>query len=103
MGTYQCPTNINELKKAQQDLQYHATFDEMTGLTNRCTGVMLRRRDMARVKRTDQPPTVCYADLDNLKAVNDQYGHQEGDWMIPAQPRTRSEVITQDGLMTQNL
>lgn len=83
-------TNITELKKAQQTLQYYATFDEMTGLVNRRTGLMLLDKEVERAQRKRIALTVCYADLDGLKAVNDRYGHHEGDWMI----RTMSKVLS---------
>lgn len=82
-------TNIAELKRAQQTLQHYATFDEMTGLMNRRTGMMLLGKSMARVRRDGGTLTVCYADLDSLKAANDRFGHSEGDWLI----RTVAQVL----------
>lgn len=75
-------TDISELKKAQESLKYHATFDEMTGLINRRTGLLMLASEMERSHRDRHPLSVCFVDLDGLKAVNDQYGHREGDWMI---------------------
>jgi diguanylate cyclase (GGDEF)-like protein/PAS domain S-box-containing protein len=75
-------TNITEIKKAQQTLQYYATFDEMTDLVNRRTGLLMLATEMGRAARDAHPLTVCFADLDGLKNINDQYGHHEGDWMI---------------------
>ena len=81
--------NITELENAQQTLQYYATFDEMTGLLNRRTGLMFLEKALERVKRQGAPLIVCYADIDGLKTTNDKYGHHEGDWMI----RTVSKVL----------
>jgi diguanylate cyclase (GGDEF)-like protein len=75
-------TNITEIKKAQQTLQYYATFDEMTGLVNRRTGLMMLATEMGRARRDKRPLSVCYVDIDGLKEVNDRLGHREGDWMI---------------------
>lgn len=75
-------TNITEIKKAQQTLQYYATFDEMTDLVNRRTGLLMLSTEMGRATRDAHPLTVCFADLDGLKYINDKYGHHEGDWMI---------------------
>ena len=83
-------TNIGELKRAQQTLEYYATFDEMTGLVNRRSGLMMLDKAVERAKRDATPLAVCYADLDGLKKANDNYGHKEGDWMI----RTVSTVLT---------
>jgi diguanylate cyclase (GGDEF)-like protein/PAS domain S-box-containing protein len=75
-------TDISELKKAQRTLQYHATFDELTGLVNRRTGLTMLASDMERSLRDRNPLSVCFVDLDGLKAINDQYGHHKGDWAI---------------------
>jgi len=75
-------TNISEIKKAQQTLQYYATFDEMTGLVNRRTGLKMLGTEMDRARRDKNPLAVCFVDVDGLKATNDQFGHQEGDWVI---------------------
>lgn len=82
-------TNISELKKAQQTLEHHATFDEMTGLVNRRTGLMVLRNSMAQSKRDHRQLCVCFADLDGLKTANDNYGHAEGDWLL----RTVAETL----------
>jgi diguanylate cyclase (GGDEF)-like protein/PAS domain S-box-containing protein len=82
-------TNITELKKAQQTLEHHATFDDMTGLMNRRTGLMMLGKSMARLKRTGGKLAVCFVDVDGLKTVNDSFGHAEGDWLI----RTVAEVL----------
>lgn len=75
-------TDITELKKAQQALEHHATFDEMTGMMNRRTGLMLLEKSMARSRRDGGPLVVCYLDVDGLKTVNDRRGHAAGDWLI---------------------
>ena len=77
-------TNINELKKAQQSLEYYATYDEMTGLVNRRTGLMILEKAMARSWRESSPLSIIYADLDGLKMANDKFGHAEGDRLIRA-------------------
>lgn len=83
-------TNISELKKAQQTLEHLATFDELSGLMNRRTGLMLLEKAMARVKRDGGRLVVCFADIDGLKTANDRFGHVEGDWLI----KTAAEVLT---------
>ena len=37
---------------------------------------------ISRAKRDKRNLTVCFADLDGLKATNDRYGHAEGDWLL---------------------
>jgi len=77
-------TSIVEVKKAQQTLEYYATFDEMTCLVNRRTGLRILVTELDRARRDRLPLSVCFADLDRLKDINDKFGHHEGDWMIRA-------------------
>lgn len=86
-------TNISEIKKAQQTLQYLATFDELTGLVNRRTGLMMLNKAIERAKRDGALLTLCYADLDGLKAVNDKYGYHEGDWMIGSVAKVLADSV----------
>ena len=90
-------TNISELKKAQQTLEYYATFDEMTGLVNRRTGLMMLGKSMGRCNRhggtQPLPLTVCFVDLDGLKIANDNFGHEAGDWLIRSTARVLGKVV----------
>lgn len=86
-------TNITAVKKAQQTLQYYATFDEMTGLVNRRTGLLMLSTEMGRARRDSRPLSVCFVDLDRLKMVNDTFGHHEGDWMIKSLAASLLESI----------
>lgn len=75
-------TSISEQKRAQQALEHYATFDELTGLLNRRTGMMMLGKSMARLQREGGRLAVCFVDLDGLKRTNDDFGHAEGDWLI---------------------
>jgi diguanylate cyclase (GGDEF)-like protein len=56
-----------------------AIGDELTGLSNRRGFEMLGERLLAARSRLGLPLTVVYADLDNMKAINDRFGHEAGD------------------------
>ena len=43
------------------------------------TGLLNRRGFMRRVEQMDRPFTIVFADLDRLKEINDQHGHDAGD------------------------
>jgi len=86
-------TNINELKKAQQELLHYASYDDMSGLLNRRTGIIFLSKVMQQVDRQHNSMCICYIDLDGLKEVNDQYGHAEGDWLIQTLSQTLINII----------
>jgi diguanylate cyclase (GGDEF)-like protein len=73
---------IIEHKKVEEQLKYYATVDTMTGVLNRRTGLAVLEKEMKLMKRKDISLSICFIDADNLKHVNDTFGHEEGDDMI---------------------
>jgi len=70
---------ITERKRMELELQYLSAHDALTGLYNR----NFFEAEMARLQLGRQFPVgIVVADADNLKAVNDQYGHAAGDEVI---------------------
>lgn len=74
--------DITEYREAEIKLDMMAKTDALTGLMNRRAGIERLEviYDECRRKRT--PLTVCFADIDGLKFINDTYGHGAGDVMI---------------------
>jgi diguanylate cyclase (GGDEF)-like protein len=56
-----------------------AIGDELTGLSNRRGFEMLGERLITTAKRLELPISAIYADLDNMKPINDNFGHDAGD------------------------
>ncbi len=56
-----------------------AIGDDLTGLSNRRGFEMLGERLLRAAARLELPVSAIYADLDNLKPINDRYGHEAGD------------------------
>jgi len=56
-----------------------ALVDELTGLYNRRGFLTLATRDLRVARRGDETLLVAFADLDDLKRVNDTAGHAVGD------------------------
>ncbi|MCG9967677.1 diguanylate cyclase [Pelotomaculum terephthalicicum JT] len=53
--------------------------DELTGLCNRRGFLTLAQQQLALASRTKREVLLLYGDLDNLKWINDNLGHHEGD------------------------
>ncbi len=66
------------------DLYRAADTDPLTGLANRRAWQAAADRALAHALRSDEPFTVVLIDLDDFKAVNDQYGHGAGDALLQA-------------------
>ncbi|MGH2960311.1 MAG: diguanylate cyclase [Solirubrobacterales bacterium] len=59
-----------------------AITDQLTGLSNRRGFEMLGNRLFSVAERIDVPMAVIYADVDNLKPINDNCGHDAGDRLL---------------------
>ena len=70
--------NITERK----ELSHTANMDELTGLLNRRAGKADLEEKLRSASRERVPVTVCLSDLNNLKVINDTYGHREGDYAL---------------------
>lgn len=75
---------MQELKRARQNLDYMAHFDALTGLPNRTLFSDRLRRAMAHVHRHQGMVAVMFIDLDNFKNINDTLGHGTGDVLLKA-------------------
>ncbi|GAC1445311.1 MAG: hypothetical protein NVSMB55_25710 [Mycobacteriales bacterium] len=60
----------------------NASLDGLTGTYLRGPGLAELEREIARVRRTGQPLTVAFLDVDGLKARNDARGHAAGDELL---------------------
>jgi diguanylate cyclase (GGDEF)-like protein/PAS domain S-box-containing protein len=56
-----------------------ALVDELTGLSNRRAFLAFGQQHLALAVRERRSPAVVFIDVNALKAVNDRYGHPEGD------------------------
>jgi len=71
-----------ERKRMEEELKKLAHHDPLTGTYNRGYGLELLQRQIKLVKRTKTSFLLAYTDLDNLKKINDEFGHKEGDKAI---------------------
>ncbi|MEK7679688.1 MAG: diguanylate cyclase, partial [Deltaproteobacteria bacterium] len=75
-------TDITETKRAEDRIRTMATFDSLTGLPNRTLFFDRFEKALAYAIRYQHAMAVLFVDLDDFKAVNDNYGHQAGDSLL---------------------
>lgn len=80
-------TDITNLKIKEEELLKHASFDTLTGVMNRRSGMALLEEKIHGPYQ--QEFYVCYIDINGLKTVNDNFGHSAGDDLI----KTSCEII----------
>lgn len=64
------------------DLEFASRHDDLTQCLNKKSAVEALDREIARAKRYGNKLSVMLIDLDNFKAINDTYGHLEGDKVL---------------------
>lgn len=72
-------TDVTETKAAHERLAYQATHDMLTHLVNRQDLFDRADQVMNFTKRTGTRVGALYIDVDDLKVINDTYGHAAGD------------------------
>lgn len=71
--------DITRRKKMEERLLTLSLTDELTGLYNRRGFFNLADKQVKLAKRLKKRIMLLTADLDNLKEINDRYGHHKGD------------------------
>ena len=84
---------IVEREKVSEQLQQQASIDFLTGSMNRNYGISFLEKQMALIKRRESCLVVCFIDLNNLKVVNDTFGHKVGDDFIVNTAQITSSIM----------
>jgi len=73
-----------KLKKTLEQMEEISLTDDLTRLYNRRGFISLAEVQMRLSDRHGVPLNLVFADLNNMKHINDQYGHLEGDCALKA-------------------
>ena len=76
--------DVTELREAEQHLRQLAMTDDLTGLLNRRGFLANGSRVMRDAVEHGRGVAVFYMDIDGLKAINDDHGHDAGSTLIIA-------------------
>ena len=74
--------DITERKRTEQQINYMATHDTLTGLPNRLMFSQLLNQAIRSAQRHRKQLAVLFIDLDRFKAINDSLGHEAGDRLL---------------------
>jgi diguanylate cyclase (GGDEF)-like protein len=70
---------LEKIRESEEKYRALALIDELTGLHNRRGLFTLVEHHLKIVKRQKKGIFLLYADVDDLKSINDTWGHKEGD------------------------
>ncbi|MEO6327200.1 MAG: EAL domain-containing protein [Thermoanaerobaculia bacterium] len=94
MGTL---IDITDRKKAEEQLQYLAYYDALTGLPNRTLFDDRIENTLTHARHSGIALAVLLVDIDRLKVINDSLGHRTGDTLLKlVAERLRGAVFDSD-------
>ncbi len=90
-----------QIAKFQEKLLKMSVTDELTGLYNRRGFFAMAERQLKLSNRHKEIMYLLFADLDNLKGINDTHGHLEGDLALMGMSRVLEDTFRQSDIIAR--
>lgn len=74
--------DISDRKRAEQEIEFKAYHDPLTHLPNRALFLDRLEVAIAQARRNHTTLAVLFLDLDDMKSINDTFGHAMGDRVL---------------------
>jgi len=89
-------SDITQSKKSEEEVNYLAFYDQLSGLPNRRLLLNRLHQALASSVRNHREGALLFIDLDNFKTINDTLGHYIGDLLLQ-QVAHRIESCVREG------
>ena len=76
--------DVTDRKRMEDELNHFASIDFLTGIPNRRQLMETLDRELNRAQRYGRTLSFLMFDLDHFKSINDRYGHEAGDKVLPS-------------------
>ena len=93
-------TDVTAHRTASERLAYEATHDSLTGLPNRAY-VVTRVTEALEFGGHHVLAAVLFIDLDNLKTINDMFGHDAGDDLLRSAAQRLCRAVRYDDVVAR--
>lgn len=93
----QIDRQANQLLAANQEVLRISATDPLTGLANPRRLYEILEQEWKRGQRSSEALSLMMVDLDEFKAFNERYGHQDGDAAIRRVAQTLSSALNRGG------
>lgn len=90
-----------QLVRFQEKLLKMSVTDELTGLYNRRGFFAMAERQLKLSNRNNEILYLLFADLDNLKGINDTLGHLEGDLALIGMSKVLEDTFRQSDIIAR--
>jgi diguanylate cyclase (GGDEF)-like protein/PAS domain S-box-containing protein len=91
--------DITESMKLTVQLEYQASYDELTGLLNRRAFEAQLERAWEGGQKHEKKSYLMFMDLDQFKVVNDTSGHTAGDQLLRAVSEILNDSVRNDDIV----
>lgn len=93
--------DVTESLKLTSQLEYQASYDELTGLLNRRAFEARLEQAWENAADRPMPSHLMFMDLDQFKVVNDTSGHSAGDQLLRAVSEILRESVRGDDVIAR--
>jgi len=93
--------DITERRRAEESVRALSLVDELTGLSNRRGFFALAGQQIKIAARSKARLFLIFADMDELKSVNDTFGHAAGDQLIRDAARVFRETFRDSDIIAR--
>ncbi|RXE97265.1 EAL domain-containing protein [Pseudoalteromonas sp. PS5] len=94
-------SDMTERKAQEEQIEYQAYYDVLTGLPNRTLLLERIEQDIKRMSRTKHQSAVLFIDLDRFKRVNDTMGHEAGDVLLISVAKRLNELLRKSDTLSR--
>lgn len=95
----QLEESLEQLKETNAFLDEVSKSDELTQIYNRRGFLVTARKTMRAQENQNKCAVIIYADMNNLKLINDKFGHEEGDYALKAIAQILQDALGEDQII----